>query len=169
MKKLLVIPFLLGFTSAVSADFGPADLNQEQMSNAFPVVGTTWDAYCGTFEKGQDCRVELGFNQLIINSEFKVDYEQIKNSEKHDSFMAITRLAKIDPLYGSWSRYRNTNKVKFFNNTVLVEYTKKNGKEGVALFSFRENQISQWYGFANAMRMISKGARPELGKTSSDQ
>ena len=114
MKRLL-LPLLAALAlPSIAGDLGPADLLQEQMSNAFPKVGTTWEGFCGTFEKGQD------------------------------------------------------GNVKFFNNTVLVEYINKNGKDGLALFSFRENQISQWYGFANAMRMISKGARPELPKTNLD-
>ena len=118
MRKFL-IPLLASFALPTFAgDLGPADLLQEQMSNAFPKVGTTWDGFCGTFEKGQACKIELGENQLIINDEFKVDYEQIKNSDKHDSFMAITRLAKLDPLFGGWKRYRKASNVKFFNNTV---------------------------------------------------
>ena len=105
---------------------------------------------------------------LEKDTSVRANYEQIKNSEKHDTFVSITRLAKLDPLFGGWERYRKVGNVKFFNNTVLVEYINKNGKDGLALFSFRENQISQWYGFANAMRMISKGARPELPKTNLD-
>ena len=167
--KCLLLPLIAALVSpAIAGDLGPADLLQEQISNAFPKVGTKWDGFCGTFEKGQDCTIELGKSQLIINDEYRVDYEQIKNSEKHDTFVSITRLSKLDPLFGGWERYRKANNVKFFNNTVLVEYINKNGKEGLALFSFRENQISQWYGFANAMRMISKGARPELPKTNLD-
>ena len=169
MRRLLLsLLAALAISTSLKADLGSADLSQKQLSNAFPKVGNTWEAYCGTFEKGENCKIELGLSQLIINNEFRVDYEQIKNSEKHDSFMAITRLAKLDPLFANWERYRKANNVKFFNNTVVVEYVKKNGEEGVALFSFRENQISQWYGFANAMRMISKGAKPELAKTNLD-
>ena len=168
MKRLL-LPLLAALAlPTIAGDFGPADLLQEQISKAFPKVGTKWDGFCGTFEKGQDCTIELGENQLIINDEYRVNYEQIKNSEKHNTFVSITRLSQLDPLFGGWERYRKVGNVKFFNNTVLVEYINKNGKDGLALFSFRENQISQWYGFANAMRMISKGARPELPKTNLD-
>ena len=161
MKRLLTL-FLVAIASpTIAGDLGPADLNQEQMSKAFPRVGTQWNAFCGTHDSGQDCTIELGENNLIVDSEFSVPYNKILRTEKWDTMSGIARLLKIDPAFTRWDRYRKTTQFNFLNNTVLVEYISENNKKALALFSFRPNQISQWYGFANAMRMISYGANPE--------
>ena len=74
--------------------------------------------------------------------------------------MALTRLAKLDPLFAGWSNYRRTNQVSAYANTVLIEYRTTQGDLKAALFSFPENRVSDWYGFGNAMRLISFGSRP---------
>ena len=61
MKRLL-LPLLASLALPTIA----GDL-LEQISKAFTKVETKWDGFCGTFEKGQDCTIELGENQLIIN------------------------------------------------------------------------------------------------------
>ena len=66
MKRLL-LPLIAALAlPTIAGDFGSADL-LEQISKAFTKVETKWDGFCGTFEKGQDCTIELGENQLIIN------------------------------------------------------------------------------------------------------
>ncbi len=164
-RPLLLLIAALAIPIATSAgELGPADLTQPQMSSAFPEVGTQWNAYCGSYDQGQNCNLKLGASQLIINGQFKVDYSRIIRSEKTDAFMAITRLAKLDPVFASWKRYRKANNIKYFNNTVLIEYLTLDGKSQTALFSFKENNVSGWYGFGNAMRMISLGAKPAQPK-----
>jgi hypothetical protein len=152
----------LAFTPALSGDLGPADLTPEQMSRAFPSLGTKWKAFCGVHDVEKECEIELGKSDLIVDATFKVPYEMIAHADSRDAFMAIDRLAKVDPLYTGWQRYRNVNHVRFFKNTVLLSYKSLTGPVSVALFSFPENRISDWYGFANAMRLIALGARPTL-------
>ena len=161
MKRLIFLFLAAISLPTIAGDLGPADLNKEQMSKAFPSVGTKWEAFCGTYDKGQDCIIELGENNLIVDSEFSVPYRKILRTEKWDTMSGLARLLKIDPAYTRWDRYRKTTQFNFLHNTVLVEYVNKNNQKELALFSFRPNQISQWYGFANAMRMISYGANPE--------
>ena len=46
MKRLL-LPLLVALAlPTIAGDLGPADLSQEQLSNAFPKVGTKWDGFC---------------------------------------------------------------------------------------------------------------------------
>ena len=161
MKRLLLLlPLLLG-TQAIAGDLGPADLSAEQMASAFPPIGTKWDAWCGSYRKRIDCSVELGETSLIVDGTFEVPYSSILRSEKWDAMMAIVRLAKPDPAWLAWDDFRgNANKVPALSNTVLIEYKTQEGSLQAALITFRENRIRDWYGFANAMRLISYGARP---------
>ena len=160
MKQLLLLlPLLLG-TQAIAGDLGPADLSTEQISAGFPSVGTTWKAWCGSLEEKVDCVVELGDTGLIVDGTFQVSYGSIIRSEKWDSMMAITRLRKLDPLFAGWKNYRRNPVIAAYANTVLIEYRKTDGELQAALFNFPENQVSDWYGFGNAMRLISYGGRP---------
>lgn len=145
-----------------AADLGVADLSPQQMSQSFPSAGTRWKAFCGTYDVGKECEIELGTSELIVDSSQRVPYKDIFYTESRDAYMAITRIAKVDPLYTGWDRYRRVNNVRFFNNTVLISYKSTKGGVAVALFSFPENRVSDWYGLANAMRMISLGAIPSL-------
>ena len=74
--------------------------------------------------------------------------------------MAITRLAKLNPLFAGWSNYRRVGHVSAYANTVHIEYKTEEGELQAALFTFPENRVSDWYGFGNAMRLISHGNRP---------
>ena len=158
-RHLLLLPLLLG-TQAIAGELGPADLPAYQMSNGFPPMGTTWKAWCGSWKKRANCSVELGETALIVDRTFRVPYESIVRSEKWDSMMAITRLSKLDPIWAGWKNYRRANHVSALANTVLIEYRTTKGALQAALFSFPENKISDWYGFGNAMRLISYGGRP---------
>jgi hypothetical protein len=161
MKQLLLLlPFLL-VPPALAGDLGPADLPAEQMAAAFPPIGTKWDAWCGSYKKRVDCSVELGETSLIVDGTFEVPYSSILRSEKWDAMMAIVRLAKPDPAWLAWNDFRrNANQVAALSNTVLIEYKTQDGSPQAALITFRENRVLDWYGFANAMRLISYGARP---------
>ena len=75
--------------------------------------------------------------------------------------MAITRLAKLDPLFAGWNSYRRMNRVSAFANTVLIEYKTTEGDLKAALFTFPEKRASDWYGIGNAIRLISYGGRPK--------
>ena len=75
--------------------------------------------------------------------------------------MAITRISKLDPLFAGWRNYRRVNRTSAFANTVLIEYKTTDGGLQAALFTFPENRVSDWYGFGNAMRLISYGGRPQ--------
>ena len=97
---------------------------------------------------------------MIVDGTFQVPYESIIRSEKWDSMPAIQRLSKLDPLFAGWRNYRRTTQVSALANTVLIEYTTTEGDLKAALFSFPENRVSDWYGFGNAMRLISHGGRP---------
>lgn len=145
---------------AFAGELGPADLSPQQMSQAFPREGLKWKAFCGTHDNGKECEIELGPSELIIDGTYRISYSQIKSTESKDAHMAITRLAKVDPVYTGWPRYRNVNNVKYFKNTVLVAYKDKSSAISVALFAFSENSVSDWYGLSNAMRMIALGAKP---------
>ena len=160
-RLLLLLPLLLG-TQSIAGDLGPADLSAEQISAGFPSVGTTWKAWCGTWKNERvDCSVELGENELIVDGTFQVSYESITRSEKWDSMMAITRLAKLDPVWAGWKSYRRAQHISQLGNTVLIEYRTTEGDLQAALFTFPENRVSDWYGFGNAMRLISYGGRPK--------
>lgn len=165
MRKLLtaaICPWL--FVAPVFAgDLGPADLAPEQLSSSFPAVGTTWNAWCGTYRKPNNCSIELGATELIIDKKFQVPYANIVKSESHDAMMTITRLARQDPAWSGWDCYMGTGKGcsgETYANTVLIQYKTSAGEMQAAMFAFRENRISDWYGFGSAMRMILFGARP---------
>ena len=138
------------------------------MSEGFPSVGTKWKAFCGTFKKGKECMIELGASDLIVDSEYKVPYAKIIQTEKWDTNSSIARLMKLDPIFAGWEKYRKTTNVKYLNNTIYIQYIDENNNKKLALFSFKTNQISDWYGFSNAMKMIVYGAKPQLPKTNSD-
>ena len=150
---------LLG-APALAGDLGPADLAPEQMSAAFPTIGTQWKAWCGSLKKRVDCSVELGAEGLVVDGSYQVPYASIVHAEKWDSMMAITRLAKPDPAWAGWENYRRSNHVNAFANTALIQYRTKNNSLQTALFSFPTNRVSDSYGFGNAMRLIALGARP---------
>ena len=99
MKRLLLLLPLLVGTQAIAGDLGPADLSAEQISAGFPSVGKIWKAWCGSWKQKVDCSVELGETELIVDGTFHVPYESITRREKWDSMMALTRLAKLDPLF----------------------------------------------------------------------
>ena len=160
MKRLLLLLPLLVGTQAIAGDLGPADLSAEQISAGFPSVGTTWKAWCGSWKQRVDCSVELGETELIVDGTFQVPYESITRSEKWDSMMAITRLAKLDPVWAGRKSYRRVRHISQLGNTVLIEYETTGGNLKAALFTFPENRVSDWYGFGNAMRLISYGGRP---------
>jgi hypothetical protein len=149
-----------------AGDLGPADLAPEQLSSAFPPVGTKWNAWCGTYRNPINCSIELGSTELLIDEKFKISYTNIVKSESHDAMMTITRLARQDPAWSGWDCYSGSGKgcsADTFANTVAVQYRTSAGALQVALFAFRENKISDWYGFGNAMRLILYGARPAAG------
>ena len=165
MKRFLhLLPILVG-APCFAGDLGPADLATEQISAGFPPLGTKWTAWCGSWKKNVECTAELGENGLIVDDAFEIAYESLIRSEKWDSMMAITRLAKLDPAWAGWKNYRRTTQVSALANTVLIEYITKKGKKQAALFTFPANRVSEWYGFANAMRLITYGARPEKRPT----
>lgn len=146
--------------TALSGELGPADLSPQEMTQAFPRAGTKWKAFCGAYDNGRECLIELGLNELIIDETHRISYLQIGHAESRDAHAAMPELAKVDPAYAGWPRYRGVNNVKYFKNTVLLAYKDPAGALSVALFAFSEDKISDWYGFSNAMRMIVLGARP---------
>ena len=159
MKKRLLLASLLLLKPVFAGDLGPADLAPTQMSSGFPSVGQQWKAWCGSWKERVDCTIQLGNDELIVNETHKISYSQIVKSEKWDSMMAITRLARPDPLWTGWNNL-GANHISALANTVLIEYKSSSGSLQSALVTFPENRISDWYGFGNAMRLISYGARP---------
>ena len=169
MRRLLIAvfsPWLL-LAPAIAGDLGPADLTSSQMSEAFPPAGQVWEAHCGTRSAGKKCKVELGKEKLIIDDNLSIPYGAIIRSDKWDTFASIAmersfliRFIKPDTAYTGWDEFikdRIGGDVTW--NTVMIEYKDSDGKNSVALFAFADNR-AEWYGFANAMRMISYGARP---------
>lgn len=157
-----ITPWLV-LAPSFAGDLGPADLSPEQLSNGFPIVGTKWKAWCGTYRKPTECSIELGASELLIDEKFKIPYTNILKSESHDAMLTITRLARQDPAWSSWDCYKGEAKGcsgDTYANTIIVQYKSSAGVLQAALFAFRENKISDWYGFGNAMRLISYGARP---------
>lgn len=165
MRRLLIAALttcLVGFP-ANAGDLGAADLSTEQLSSGIPFVGTKWQAWCGTYRKPTVCTLELGENELIIDEKFKLPYTSLIRSESHDAMMNITRLARQDPAWSGWDCYIGEGRgcsAETFANTVLIQYKTTTGSAQAALFAFKENRISDWYGFGNAMRLITLGAKP---------
>lgn len=160
MRRLLIaaaFPFLT-LLPAQGGDLGPADLSNREMIQAFPSGNMTWEADCGSLLRNTSCKITLGDSQLAVNDMHKIDYDQILSTESRDSYAAITRLAKGDPAFTSWQNYRKNN-VRYRKNTVLITYTGRDGRKSTAIFAFPENRYSDFYGFANAIRMIAHGAR----------
>lgn len=161
MKRLLLLVPLLFSSQTFARDLAPADLHPEQVFAGFPAIGATWKAWCGSWQEKVDCLVELGETALIVDKTFQVAYESIIRSEKWDSMVTLTRLAKPDPLFAGWKNHRRTNQVSAYANTVMIEYKTSQGGVQAALFTFPRNRVSDWYGFGNAMRLISYGGRSE--------
>ena len=150
---------LLG-QSCIAGELGPADLSAQQMAEAFPASGTKWKAWCGSVDSRVDCLVELGAEGLIVNGSHEVPYSSIVRSEKWDSMGGLARISKLDPVWAGWKNYRKKRTFDTLANTVLIEYKSLDGQLKPALFNFPPDQISDWYGFGNAMRLITYGARP---------
>ena len=110
---------------SIAGDLGPADLIQEQMSAAFPVVGTVWEAWCGQMPSQEKCTVTLEENELIVNDNYKIPYENLIKSEHFDSMWSITRLGKADPVYAQWEGYLKRSGMA---HTVLVQYLSSENK-----------------------------------------
>ena len=165
MRRLLIAvlaPCLVGLP-AQCGDLGAADLSAEQLSSGFPPVGTKWQAWCGTYRKPTVCTLELGENELIIDDKVKLPYSNLIRSESHDAMLNITRLARQDPAWSGWDCYIGEGRgcsAETFANTVLIQYKSTAGTTQSALFAFKENRISDWYGFGSAMRLITFGAKP---------
>ena len=156
MKRLLIL-FLASISFPIFAgDLGPADLTKEQMSAAFPSVGTTWKAWCGQMPIQEECEVTLGKTELIVNDKYKIPYKNLINSEYFDSMWSITRLGKADPVYAQWEGYL---KRRGMAHTVLIEYLSSENKSQLAIFGF--TNASHYYGMGNAMKMIIYGANPK--------
>lgn len=146
-----------------AGDLGPADLSTEPLSSAFPSIGTKWQAWCGTYRKPTICTFELGENELIIDEKFKLPHSSLIRSESHDAMMNITRLARQDPAWSGWDCYIGQGRgcsAETFAKMVLIQYKTTTGSNQAALFEFKENRISDWYGFGNAIKLITFGARP---------
>ncbi len=165
MRRLLIAllaPCLAGIP-VHAGELGAADLSPEQLSSAFPSVGTKWQAWCGTYRKPKVCTLELGENELIVDDKYKLPYSSLIRSESHDAIMTITRLARQDPAWSGWDCYIGEGRgcsAETFANTVIIQYKTTNGSIQSALFAFKENRISDWYGFGSAMRLITFGAKP---------
>ena len=113
--------------------------------------------------KNAGWRSRSTFKIIEIDEKFKIPYTNILKSESHDAMLTITRLARQDPAWSSWDCYKGEAKGcsgDTYANTIIVQYKSSAGVLQAALFAFRENKISDWYGFGNAMRLISYGARP---------
>jgi len=163
MKRLL-LPLIAALALPTFAgDLGPADLTQEQMSAAFPVVGTVWQAWCGQMPSQEKCTVTLEENELVVNDNYKIPYENLIKSEHFDSMWSITRLGKADPVYAQWEGYLKRSGMA---HTVLVQYLSSENKPQLAIFGF--SNASHYYGLGNAMKMIIYGTKPQLPKTNSD-
>ena len=163
MKRFL-LPLLAALAlPSIAGDLGPADLTQEKMSAAFPVVGTVWEAWCGQMPSQEKCTLTFEENELIVNDNYKIPYENLIKSEHFDSMWSITRLGKADPVYAQWEGYLKRSGMA---HTVLVQYLSSENKPQLAIFGF--SNASHYYGLGNAMKMIIYGTKPQLPKTNSD-
>ena len=70
----------------------------------FPEFDSWFKNNANFLKKDENCLVEVGICQLIIRNEFEVDYKQINNEEKHDTYLAIIGPERIDqqPASLSW-------------------------------------------------------------------
>ena len=71
MRHLLLLPLILGLTSPVYADLGPADTSPK----AEEPKQTKFDAWC--VKKYADCLASLENGRLIVNKSTGVTSEQI--------------------------------------------------------------------------------------------
>ena len=133
-------------------------MSNQEMIDAFPTADKVWEADCGILQRNTSCKIALGENELVIDDVHKINYDQILSTESHDSYAAIASLAKSDPAYTGWQDYRKNN-VRYLKNTVLIVYKTKDGHNSTAIFAFPENRYYDFYGFANAIRMVAHGAR----------
>ena len=152
--------FLSASCPVEAGDLGPADLSNQEMIQAFPAADKAWEADCGSLQRNTSCKIVLGDAELVVDDSYKINYDQILSTESRDSYAGIARLAKGDPAYTNWQNHRK-NHVRYLKNTVLISYVSKNGQKSTAIFAFPENRYSDFYGFANAIRMIASGARPQ--------
>jgi len=157
LKRFLIAFFAALALPSSAGDLGPADLTQEQMSAAFPTVGTVWEAWCGQMPIQEKCTVTLEENELVVNDKYKIPYANLIKSEYFDSMWSITRLGKADPVYAQWEGYL---KRKGMAHTVLIEYLSSENKSQLAIFGF--SNATDYYGLGNAMKMIIYGAKPKL-------
>jgi len=153
---------------AVAGDLGTADLSNDQLADALPPIGYTWEAWCGNRSSGQACKIKLGENELIVNDALKISYSKVIRSESFNTWTTpgmergyLVPLIRNDPAYTGWSKFkRGSIGGNISWNTILVEYVNSAGSKSVALFAFAENRES-WQALSHTLRLVSYGARPK--------
>tara|TARA_Y100001954_G_C15678210_1_gene536345 strand:+ start:219 stop:734 length:516 start_codon:yes stop_codon:yes gene_type:complete len=167
MKRFLLAATLVLALPASATPLNPAKLTPGKLSDSLPVIGTSWESFCGPRKSGKTCKLSLDQEALVIDGNFRIPYASILRSERFNTWSSpgmergfLVRLIRNDPAYTGYGDFRKGligGKITW--NTVLIEYVDSSGENSVALFAFAENRES-WQSFAHSMRMISFGARP---------